>query len=866
MTRSWWQRARQRRRYGRPDTGRVPVRLHAEQLEDRRVLSAVVLDPTFGNGSYAAVPGLTNAADAVVQPDGKIVVAGNTLVRFQGDVIMGSFTLPDKFAVTRFNPDGGLDTTFGTGGQVLAGFGSDQSSGTLGDVANGVALQPDGKIVVAGSVPRPATSAHDFVLIRFNADGSLDTGFGTGGLVTVSPAGWGGGAVAVQPDGKIVTLGSGFTVMRFDATGQPDSGFGTGGSVTTTFAGLSLVSAMDVALQPDGKIVAAGGGGSYFGAARYDAAGRLDPSFGSGGPVAVNLAVHSGPIRLALQSDGKVVLAGTRNGTSGGFSTDFVVARFNADGSLDAGFGSGGMVVTDLDKLDSLFGLGLQPDGKIVAAGTTASDYHTGPAPSDNFAVNLRMALARYDPDGSPDATFGSHGQATPTFVGGGNAVLAQPDGKLLLAGDGAVIRLLAAAPIGPPDVRFVEQVYEDVLGRSADAAGLATWTGLLHTGGTYAQVAAGVLGSAESQARVVADVYTRFLNRAPDPSGLAGGVAFLAAGGTLGRLEANGGGSEEFYRTRAQGADIGFLTVLYSTGLKRDLDPAGEATFGQLLAQGMSRTEVAQIVLGSQEAHGVVVSDYYRQFLARQAQLGEMQGWVAALNHGVRPEQVAAAIQNSPEYLAPLLTDPANAVFVRHVYSGLLGREADAAGLAHFTALLDRGDATPFHVVAMLQASPEYRTHVVQGIYTELLDRAADPSGVNSGVAALAAGMTAEQLRAAVLGSAEYFAERGAGTDPGFVAALYRDVLGRAPDSSGQMHALMSLAGGTSRRDVAAAVLASAEAHTREVQEAYQRYLGRDADSGGLDVFTQALQHGMTEDQVVRLLLASGEYFARRA
>jgi hypothetical protein len=442
--------------------------------------------------------------------------------------------------------------------------------------------------------------------------------------------------------------------------------------------------------------------------------------------------------------------------------------------------------------------------------------------------------------------------------------VLAQPDGKLLLAGDGAVIRLLAAEPIGPPDVRFVEQVYEDVLGRSADTAGLATWTGLLHTGGTYAQVAAGVLGSAEARARVVTDVYTRFLNRAPDPTGLAGGVAFLAAGGTLERLEANVAGSEEFYRTRAQSSDAGFVFVLYRTGLRRDLDSAGEATFGQLLAQGMSRTEVAQIVLGSQEAHGVLVSDYYRQFLARQAQLGEMQGWVAALNHGVRPEQVAAAIQNSPEYLAPLLTDPANAVFVRHVYGDLLGREADAAGLAHFTTLLDRGEATPFQVVAMLQASPEYRTDVVQGIYTELLDRAADPSGLSGGVAALAAGMTAEQLRAAVLGSAEYFTRRGAGTDPGFVAALYRDALGRAPDSVGAADIRDSLARGASRRDVAAAVLASAEARTRQVQEAYRHYLGRDADSGGLGVFTQALQHGMTEDQVVRLLLASGEYYAQ--
>jgi uncharacterized delta-60 repeat protein len=851
------------RKQGRPQAApRTACRPRVEQLEDRRVLSVVALDPAFGNGSYAPIPGNATAAGAVFQPDGKIVVAGNTLIRFQGDVIMGPFTLPDKFAVTRFNPDGSLDATFGTGGQVLAGFGSGQSGGTLGDVANGVALQPDGKIVVAGSVPRPATSAHDFVLIRFNADGSLDTGFGTGGLVTVSHTG-GAGAVAVQPDGKIVTLGSGFSVMRFDATGRPDSGFGTGGSVTTTFAGLSSASAMDVALEPDGKIVAAGAGGAYFTVARYDAAGQLDPSFGSGGTVAVNLAIHSGPTRLALQPDGKVVLAGTRTGASGGFSADFVVARFNADGSPDAGFGSGGTVVTDLDRLDNLDGLGLQPDGKIVAAGTTASDYHTGPAPSENYAVNPRMALARYNADGSPDATFGSHGQATPTFVGGGNAVLAQPDGKLLLAGDGAVIRLLAAEPIGPPDVRFVEQVYEDVLGRSADAAGLATWTGLLHTGGTYAQVAAGVLGSAEARARVVTDVYTRFLNRAPDPTGLAGGVALLGAGGTLERLEANMAGSEEFYRTRAQGSDAGFVFVLYRTGLRRDVDPAGDATFGQLLAQGVSRTEVAQIVLGSAEAHGVLVSDYYQRFLARGSDAGEMQGWVAALDHGVRPEQVAAAIQNSPEYLAPLLTDPANAVFVRHVYGDLLGREADAAGLAHFTTLLDRGEATPFHVVAMLQASPEYRTAVVQGIYTELLDRAADPPGLTGGVVALAAGMTAEQLRAAVLGSAEYFAERGAGTDPGFVAALYRDVLGRVPDSDGQTHALMSLAGGASRRDVAAAVLASTEAHARQVRDAYQHYLGREADAGGLDVFTQALQHGMTEDQVARLLLASGEYYA---
>ena len=339
----------------------------------RAYAAAGDLDPTFGNGGKVTTDfGGSDVANALaIQPDGKIVVAGNT-----SDL---------SLVLARYNGNGSLDTTFGTGGSVVTGLlrGSD------------VVIQPDGKIVVAGD------SDGDFAVARFNSNGSLDTSFGIGGVVTTDFSGEADQsfAVALRSDGKIVAAGRAFNfnkgtfvdfaLARYNSDGSLDAGFGSGGKVTTHFGFRDNEQALDVALQPDGKIIAAGAvvaTFSDFALARYNNDGSLDASFGSGGKVTTDFFIDDDVANgLALQSDGRIVAAGFAANPNT-FSFDFALARYNSDGSLDAGFGSGGKVTTDFfNRFDVAHDVALQPDGKIVAAGIA----NTG-------AANTDFAVARY--------------------------------------------------------------------------------------------------------------------------------------------------------------------------------------------------------------------------------------------------------------------------------------------------------------------------------------------------------------------------------------------------------------------------------------------------------------------------------------
>ena len=333
------------------------------------------------------------------------------------------------FALARHNADGTLDTSFGSGGSVTT---------NLGGIDEGfdLALQPDGKIVMVGR--SGGLTGFDFGVVRYDADGSLDTAFGTGGVVRTDFAGGADYAhgVAIQADGKIVVAGQAglandndFALARYDGDGTLDATFGSGGTVTTNVAGVTDLGNA-VALQPDGKIVVVGAVDPshtfdyHFGLARYATDGSLDTSFGQGGTIVGDLGSAAG---VVVQPDGKIIAAG--NGFDSGplVTFDFVLARYDADGSRDATFGDDGRVTTDLSA-DQDFGEGvaLQSDGKIVVVGqrTTSTVYD--------------LAIARYDTDGSLDTSFGTGGSLSTDFNGSGDLgkdVAIQPDGKIVVGG-----------------------------------------------------------------------------------------------------------------------------------------------------------------------------------------------------------------------------------------------------------------------------------------------------------------------------------------------------------------------------------------------------------------------------------------------
>ena len=352
------------------------------------------LDTTFGvNGKVTTdFPGLAAVAFAVVvQPDGKILVAGGAFPNF---VFLGDFEL------ARYNPDGSLDTSFGTGGIVTTSF------PFQGSYAFALALQSDGKIIAAGTdfvnFSSEDSSNTDFALARYNPDGTPDTTFGNGGQVTTDFAGFNDDAfsVLIQADGKLVAVGSAknpanfydFAAVRYLANGTIDTSFGSGGKVRTDFGFAGFDQARSAALQPDGKIVAAGftifnnGLSQPFAVARYNSNGTLDTTFDSDGKLLIDFgSFDQSAYRVLLQPDGKIVTVGYPNTESS--DSDFLLARCNTNGSLDTTFGVGGKVRTSFGDLNGgAYGAVLQPDGKIVAVGFQATA-------TSKFA---EFALARY--------------------------------------------------------------------------------------------------------------------------------------------------------------------------------------------------------------------------------------------------------------------------------------------------------------------------------------------------------------------------------------------------------------------------------------------------------------------------------------
>ena len=411
-----------------------------ENLEDRMLLSSGGLDPTFGTGGTTLTTfslGNDTAEASAVQPNGQIVVVGITpggtgnvatsadfaLARYNangtldasfgtnGKVATSFGTMSDAysvalqsdgkivvvgtvsnggfsyFTVARYTTNGSLDTTFGTGGVVFSQLGVGNSQATS------VFLQADGKIVVGGTDFNGEFDA--FALARYNTNGTLDTTFGSGGSVTtlLGAANSFGTRIKVQPNQNILLGGemqSGsfqyFVVVRYQADGSVDGSFGNGGIVVTSVGTTDTLSGMVV--QPNGDIAIAGtavvGRVNNFAVVRYLSNGALDGSFGGNGFVTTSFGGNAAEANsIQVQTNNKIVVGGS---VSAGTTSNFALARYNLDGSLDTTFGARGQMTTALGTGNSqILDIRLQPDGNIVAVGA-----------ADNGFNGVDFALARY--------------------------------------------------------------------------------------------------------------------------------------------------------------------------------------------------------------------------------------------------------------------------------------------------------------------------------------------------------------------------------------------------------------------------------------------------------------------------------------
>jgi uncharacterized delta-60 repeat protein len=355
----------------------------------------------------------------VQDPDTKyLVVAGYTL--FQGD---------NNFALARYTLNGALDPSFDSDGMVTTDFNG------LSDYGYALARQTDGRLVVAGNVTTIAGT--DLALARYDTSGGLDAGFDGDGRVITNLFGSSdqGQAILVQPDGKLVLVGSvgggggtDFGVARYYSNGNPDSSFDIEGHLSTDINGFDDY-AFAATVQPDGKLVVAGAAndGAYdnFVLVRYNPDGDLDITFDGDGIVVMDYAGYIDQIyAILVQSDGKLVVAGQVETAT---SLDFALARYHPDGSLDTTFGSNGWTVTDFfGKNDCARALVQQLDGKLVVAGYA------------NDGVDYSFAVARYSVDGSPDPTFDGDGRVVTEFGGGDDlayALTLQTDSKIVVVG-----------------------------------------------------------------------------------------------------------------------------------------------------------------------------------------------------------------------------------------------------------------------------------------------------------------------------------------------------------------------------------------------------------------------------------------------
>lgn len=441
----------------------LSFRPRLETLDDRCLPSGGVLDPTFGSGGIVTTAvGSQNSSRALAVAtypqtgtanDGKIVAAGEAVTSWQR---VGGTSQPNEdFAVVRYNLDGSLDKTFGGTGVVTTDLGS------LYDEAFDVLVQPDGKVVAVGQAG--SSTGRSLAVVRYNADGSLDTSFGGSAkgevILSISKGSYDVGlAAALQADGKIVEAGittpakaqaqdDELFVVRFNANGTLDTSFGTGGKVTKQFAtglyaddyGSGVDLAIDAGAGPldpnTGKIVVEAqlqvGPAAVV---RYNLNGSLDTSFGGGaGYVTIGALGGTRTAAVAVQPDDRIVVAGGADGAP------ITLARLNPSGGLDGTFGSGGIVATTLPKQQAA-DLAIQSDGKILVAGA-----------SNN------LQAARYNAaDGTLDTSFGTNGVATASGVGVSaykTGVALEPDGRIVVVGTVdhslgfAVARFLAAGP-----------------------------------------------------------------------------------------------------------------------------------------------------------------------------------------------------------------------------------------------------------------------------------------------------------------------------------------------------------------------------------------------------------------------------------
>ena len=387
-----------------------------------------VLDTTFNSPDgyvlWDGGSGYDRGRDIALQQDGKILVTGYMTNGTDNDLM-----------VIRYNKDGTLDTGFGTNGAYIY----DGRNGNDGGYA--IAVQSDNRIMVAGSAANDSDG--DVIVLRLDTDGSLDPNFASNGIYTYDSDNGSDSVndLLIQSDGKIVMCGSSsngtdndLLVMRLNANGAPDTTFGTNG-VALYDGGNGSDFATRLTVQNDGKILVTGNShnGSDYDiiVARFNANGTLDTTFGTGGIVFYDGGDYDRGFGIDTNSNGNILVTGHLTKPDQDITDyDIPVICFDSNGNLDTSFGNNGIALFDGGNREECYDLIVQNDDTILVAGHSGN---SAAGPSDWSIVVLK-----YDPNGTPDATFGTNGvvQYDPTDnTEWGYGLALQTDGRIVVAG-----------------------------------------------------------------------------------------------------------------------------------------------------------------------------------------------------------------------------------------------------------------------------------------------------------------------------------------------------------------------------------------------------------------------------------------------
>jgi uncharacterized delta-60 repeat protein len=873
------------------------------------------LDTGFGVGGHVITDfsAVASVAAGAMAPDGKIVIVGERA---------GGFGVRSEFALARYNPDGSLDPGFGSGGEVVTRVGT---SSLYSDASSDVVVQADGKIVVAGYELDPNLNIVSHDLIRYNTDGSLDETFASGGIANADF----GYYLALQPDGRIVVAGdvnhTALAVARYSSNGSPDISFGVGGEVTANFGRNTF--AGDVALEADGTIVVAGRSGPDLVMLRYNFDGTADTSFGTGGQTAIS-SIDTGyrlySNALAVQADGRIVIAGESDAPGPNvFQKPFIV-RFDSDGTLDPTFNSNGtQTYYSLVPQD----MALQGDGKILLATYSGiARLLTNDSPPTMTTVVSSQASSVYGDGVSFTASVRSSGSpvasGTVTFLDNGTPV----DTQGLDSGGHATFTSSAFAVTGSPHT-ITARYNGDTTNSGSLSSGIAlsvtkatiTVTANIQSrtyGTDNPLLTAGFSGFVHGETLATSGVsgspilMTTADNTSPAGSYpitaalgalAAGNYDFRFVGGTLTvnnpvptltslsrtaatedtagmTLSVTGTGFVPTSQARWNGLPLA-TTLVSGTQLQATIPTAYLAEEGVFAigvfnpgpGGGFSATQTFTVIDAPITASGLkIVATQGSSFTGPVAVLsdanpGANAGDFTATIFWGDGQSSAAAVNASG--IGNFIVAGAHTYTAEGRYTVQVtvidvgGSQATTTSLAHVARTGPKPGGLPIAAAALTHSAEHYSLFVTNA-YQLYLGRAPDLQGLAGWVSAMQNGLTDERLEAGFISSMEYI-QRNGGLGAGWIRAMYQNLLNRTPSDSEVSAWAAALDNGVIASDVAYLFATSPEREGIRVRADYQSYLGRTASDSEVNGWVQAFEgNRVTSEDVVAGFIGSAEYF----